>query len=181
MSSSKSELDKNILSVLIDDKYFENECENYTLHREDGSNRYLAVCKSKFDDAVSLICTLPSVTKNIYVTVTDGDAKVVRRVLATLEDYERDDAIRLGNVLLFDDPMLKSRMICGVILLPANVFNVLGDLPGKLNIDSVEFQFIAVVFLTDEENDIRRTQGHDALMDYFSSIDKDLISFGIAK
>jgi hypothetical protein len=178
---SNGSQDDAILSALIDERYFEDECDKYSVDRGDGSKRNLAVCKSKFDDAVKLVCTLPAVTKNIYVTVTEGDAKIVRRVLAVLEDFERDDAVRLGNVLLVDDPDLRANHICGVILLPGNVFNVLDHLPGKLTIDSVEYQFIAVVFLTNEENEIRRTRGHDALMDYWTEIDKDLISFGVSK
>ncbi len=160
------------------DNYFENSYECYSVDRDDGSSRYSAVCTSTFDTAVKLVCTLPSVTKNIYITITEGDAKVVRRILAVLEDLERSDVVRLGNVVLIDDPDLKANQICGVILLIGNVFNILDSLPNSQIIGSVEYHFIAVVFITDDENEIRRNRGHDGLMDYWTEIDKDLISFG---
>lgn len=179
MLVSKNSSDGAILLALNRDGYFENRYERYTFDRDDGSSRNSIVCMSTFDSAVKLVCTLPSVTKNIYVTVTEGDANVVCRVLAVLEDFERIDAVKLGNVVLIDDPDLKANQICGVILLPGRVFNVLDYLPNNQIIDSVEYYFIAVVFLTDEENEIRRSRGHDALMDYWTEIDKDLISFGV--
>lgn len=181
MMISDEKVRNAVLSTLINESYFDSNCDHYSIERPDGSLRSLAVCQSTFDESVKLVCTLPSVTKSVYVTVTDGDDKAVRRVLALLEDLERDGAIRLGNVLLIDDPELMANQLCGVILLPAQVFNVLEHLPKTLTIGSIELQYIAVVFLTNEENEIRRTRGHDALMDYWTEIDKDLISFGAAR
>lgn len=179
MLVSKNKNEGAILLALNSDNYFENSYERYSVNRDPDPSHYSAVCMSTFDTAVNLVCTLPTVTRNIYVTVTEGDTNVVRRVLAVLEDFERVDAVRLGNVVLIDDPDLRAKQICGVILLPGNVFNVLDNLPNSQIIDSVEYYFVAVVFLTDEENEIRRNLGHDALMDYWTEIDKDLINFGI--
>ncbi len=97
MLVSKNSSDSAILLALNRDRYFENRYERYTFDRDDGSSRNSIVCMSTFDTAVKLVSTLPSITKNIYVTVTEGDANVVCRVFALLEDFERIDAVRLGN------------------------------------------------------------------------------------
>ena len=60
-----------------------------------------------------------------------------------------------------------------------SIFNAQGWSNLSARQQSVEYYFVAVVFLTDEENEIRRNRGHDALMDYWTEIDKDLIGFGI--
>ena len=99
-------------------------------------------------------------------------------MLGTTEDEELTGPVVMGNVILYDDPDLKKRNICGVILLAHNVFTALEHLPPTLLVNDVLYKFISVVFLTNPEHLIWKEQGHDVLMDHYTSINKDLLQFG---
>ncbi|MCA1854514.1 hypothetical protein LE190_01045 [Massilia oculi] len=149
---------------------------------EDQSDRrqYTVVYPCEFDDMARLIFTLPTITRNIYVTVSDGDAVLVRRVLGTAESQELEAGIVPGNVLLLDDPRLAAHGIRGVIFLLSNLFNCLDNLPAAIACDGETYPVLSVAFLTGEEHRIWKEAGHDALMDHWAAAGKDLIAFGRA-
>lgn len=180
MTFLNSELVQKIFSTIVNDDYFEIDCQAFHLEGFDGRKRHSVMCKCKFDTKANLFVSLPTVTKNIYVTITAGDASLVRQVIATLEDQELESCVCVGNVQLFEEPALRRHMICGVILLKGNLFNALEHLPDELTVGSTDYQLVSVVFLTEAEYEIWKTDGHDGLMDYFEEIDKDLISFGVS-
>jgi hypothetical protein len=87
----------------------------------------------------------------------------------------------LGNVLLLDFLELRERDIVGLILLPPNTANVLSHLPLDITVGDTEYRFLLVVFLSNMEHEVRKTKGHDALMDLFDNTNKDLVSFGTTR
>lgn len=167
-----------ITSLLTKEHPFETEGDLFYLEGNDGEKRYQAVFKSTFDDSVNLICSLPTITQNIYVTVSDGDPALIRRIVATIEDTERESAVLLGNLLALNDPILRNRNIYGVLFLPASEFNALEGLPSKICTKEKEFKFLAVIFLSKEELEIWEERGHDALIDHFIAVERDIVSFG---
>jgi hypothetical protein len=156
----------------------QDECEIYSFEDSQGKKHYQGVALSKVDSNIACVFSLPTITKNIYITLSDGDTAVVRRVLAMLEEVEIEDSVALGNVLLLDSVELQTHNIVGVILLPINVSNALNCLPAVIPIEKVEYTVLLVVFLTQAEHHLWVTQGHDALMDLFSGEGKDLVAFG---
>ena len=166
-----------IFPVILQQDYFEDACEVHSLEGDDGKKRHHAICQCKFDSSARLVFSLPEHTKNVYITITDGDTKVIRRVMATLQDLEEYSEVTTGNVVLLNDPILKEAALCGVILLPGSVFNALDHLPDEVTVSAQNFRLLAVVFLTDQEHELWQTQGHDALIDHYSQTDKDLIKF----
>ena len=133
---------------------------------------------SKWSRNDACVFSLPTDTRNVYVTVSNGDTTVIRRVLSALEEIEVQSTVKLGNVALLDSPELRARKIVGVLLLPPHASNALNHLPLQITIRDVVYRFMLVVFLTEREHDLWKTAGHNALMDFFSSSDKDLVAFG---
>jgi hypothetical protein len=171
-------LKAKLVNEVLKSDLFAGSCEFFSLEGSDGIKRFQAETVSKADDQIAAIFTIPTTTHNVYATVTDGDRKLVRRILATIEDTERESAVNPGGVLLFDDPELKARDIVGVIFLPVSASNVLDYLPDKVLVDGAEYRFLLVVFLRGDEHETWKKYGHDSLMDLFEQEDKDLISFG---
>jgi len=78
----------------------------------------------------------------------------------------------------FNAPELQERNIVGVVVLSPRASNILRYLPDAITVRDVQYRFLLVVFLSKEEHEVWKAQGHDALMDLFTTTDKDLISFG---
>jgi len=167
-----------IIHSVLSEQALRPECEVLSFQGENGSKRYQAVALSKDDANIACIFSLPTKARNIYVTVSDGDRAVLRRVLATLEDMEEESPILLGNVLQLDSSELRERNIVGLILLPPNTSNLLSHLPLDMSVGDIQYRFLLVVFLSRTEHEVWKSKGHDALMDFFTDTDKDLVSFG---
>jgi len=165
------------VDAVLSSDFFVESCEFFSLEGNDGSKRFLAMTACKSNDQIVVIFTIPTSASNVYITVTDGDRKLIRQVLATIEDFERDGTVRLGGVMLLDDPGLRSHDIVGVIFLPVNTSNILDYLPDKIVVEGVEHRFLLVVFLRSDEHEIWRKYGHDSLMDFFKQNGKDLVLF----
>jgi hypothetical protein len=169
---------KEIASALVSEHPFEKDGDLLSFEAEDSQKRYQAVFKSTFDPSVNLFCSLPTVTRNIFVAVSDGPALLLRRALATAEDIERSSDVRLGNVLPLDDPELNENGIAGLLFLQGSVFNALEGLPDEIWLGGNVFKFLSVIFLTRNELKIWGQEGHDALMDHFLEVERDIVSFG---
>lgn len=178
MSALNIQLKAKIIHTVLDSNLFGDDCDIFSFEREDGVKRYQGESAYKFSPEMNVIFSIPTDCRNIYITVSDGDNHIIRKVLATLEDIESESSLKLGNVQLFNSPELISRNICGVILLPINTSNILDFLPEHIICDQDDYRFLLVVFISEKEHLIWKQNGHDALMEYFSAIDKDLISFG---
>ena len=178
MEAAHEQTSREIISTLVRDEYFDGECDKYYLEGFDGRRRHSAISRCKFLETANLIFSLPTVTENIYVTITDGDPSLIAQVMATLEDMELTGEVALGNVKLFEDAALRKHGVCGVLLLNADLFPALHYLDASVPIVSVDYKFISVVFLTDEDHAYGKAHGHDALMDYFVERQKDVYTFG---
>jgi Suppressor of fused protein (SUFU) len=132
-----------------------------------------------FLDSERVVFTLPSFSKSVFVALCRGSAKRVARLLANLEDYERERSIQLGlgEVVVTPDQLVEqigSLEAHAVILLRTATAIDCAQVPDCEIIDGRETSFLLVLPLSAEEYEIRRRLGHDALMDKFQIDGKDI-------
>lgn len=169
-----------IVNEVISNDILNDDCNLYYFEREDGIKRYQAVSTLHDNPNVRVIFSIPNDMNNIYITVSDGDASLIRQLFATLEDIEGHEKFGIGCVQLFDDICLIENNIKAVILLPVTTSNILNYLPHEFEVDKVNYNFNLVVFLSTNEYLEWKIKGHDALIDYFIENEKDLIAFNLS-
>jgi hypothetical protein len=130
-----------IVDTVLSMQSLRPECELFSFEGENGERRQQVVALSKEDENGACVFSLPTNGRNIYVTVLDGDRGVLRRVLATLEDMEKESSILLGNILLLNSPELLERDIVGLILLPPSISNILSGLPLDISVGATQYRF----------------------------------------
>lgn len=173
-----SRLAASIIDTVSLDDYFDDSFDRFHLEGLDGRRRHSLAARCGFDDSACLYATVPTVTRNVYLTISDGAGSTIRRVLATLEDMEAEGSVLPGHVVLFDDPALAKAGYHGVLLALPRIFNALGHVPETMAVQDAHYRLLAVLFLTGEEHLVWRDQGHDALMDHFAATRRDIIQFG---
>ncbi|MBF4454756.1 hypothetical protein IRT38_04995 [Acinetobacter sp. SK-43] len=178
--SDMERIRSTIVNMVISNDIFNDDCNIYYFEKEDGTKRHQAVSTLRDDVNLHVIFSIPTNTHNIYITVSDGDASLIRQLFATLEDIEGHERIGIGCVQLFDDTRLIENDVRGIILLPIITSNILNFLPTQLEINEVNYNFILVVFLSTKEYQQWKTKGHDALIDYFIENKKDLVAFDLS-
>ncbi len=168
-----------IISRVLNNQHIADECENY--HSEFGSNNqqyFQSVSRIEPDDDLFVIFATPTKTKSVFITVSDGDKKLIRRVLSNLEEMELEGkSFNYRSVIRFEDAELKKNAICAVAILPLSVSGILCDLEESFVIGSNEYIFRLVVFLSEKEYSLWKDHGFDSLMSYFDETDKDLLTF----
>ncbi|WDE05507.1 hypothetical protein SG34_000725 [Thalassomonas viridans] len=169
-------LNAKIIEMVLAIDLVESECDLFRLEDHFGTTYRQAV--AKVDDEISVVFSLPQgKTSNIYILASDGQTDLLRNILANIEESEKETNIALGNLLLLNSEELIKRDICGVIFLPVDISNVLDSLPNNFCFENNEYKFLLVTFITNEEHQVWKNKGHDALMDYFTDNDKDLLLF----
>lgn len=168
----------SIVECVLSGSSVEDHCDIFSFESDGGRKHYQAVARCKAGVNAACFFTLPTSGQNVYVTMSDGDLLVVRRVLAAFEEAEAEGTVRLGNVLLLDASELRDRGLVGAILLPPSVSNMLHDLPLTKTVCGRLYSFLLVTFLSEREHAVWKEQGHDALMELFASDEKDLVAFG---
>lgn len=129
------------------------------------------------DDEINFVFNLPSSGGHIFLTVTDGEEAEIKKIVATLEDYELSGTkLAVGNYVAIPSEYLERNGRVGIVLLKMETIGVLRDFPEFLKLGEVQYHFVLVVFISHEEYEFKKKFGHDALMDRFSKEDKDLIS-----
>ena len=76
-------LHAKIISAVLENPYGVDECERYRFEDDEGNNYHQAVVK--LADGVSIIFTLPTKARHIFLLAGDGDVGLLRRVLANIE------------------------------------------------------------------------------------------------
>ena len=169
-----------IVNTVISNDIFNDDCNLYYFEKENGTKRHQAVSTLRDDVNLHVIFSIPTNTRYIYITVSDGDANLIRKLFATLEDIEGHEQIGIGCVQLFDDTRLIENDVRGIILLPIITSDILNFLPTQFEINEVNYNFILVVFLSTKEYQQWETKGYDALIDYFIENEKDLVAFDLS-
>lgn len=123
-----------------------------------------------------LAFNLPTHSRTVFFAFNDSGLKPVGRVLANLEDYERETSteLGLGEVVVLPDQDISSTAPYAVLLLPTETAPVLSGVPHVQQIDGEPIHFCLAVPLSREEHELRRREGHDALIDLFERTRKSL-------
>jgi len=132
-----------------------------------------------FFESERVVFTLPSFSSSVFVALCRGAEKNVARLLANLEDYERERSIQLGlgEVVVTPDKLIGRAgglEAHAVILLRTATAIDCAQIPDSEIVDGRETSFFLVLPLSAEECEIRRRLGHDALMDKFQVDGKDI-------
>ncbi len=129
------------------------------------------------DEAVFLVATLPRYTNTVFVALTRGQEMEVARLLANLEDYERENMMhmQLGEVAGQPHASEVAEFIPhATILMPIATADILQSIPPVTTITGQEVRFMLVLPLSKKELECRNTLGHDAMIDMFQKEGKSL-------
>ena len=128
-------------------------------------------------EQVEIVFNLPSYSDSVFLAVNRSDPKVTARVLANLEDYERESRVRLelGDVVLLSNESDSDvKLPFAVILLRTASSLDLSSVPDRLLLGGREARFFLAMPLSEPEWLLRGEKGHDALIDTFVEKDKSL-------
>lgn len=129
------------------------------------------------DQEVRIVFTLPSYSSSVFLALTRTRPGETARLLANLEDYERESSLGLGLGEVIKTPQLAQRdpeTPFSVILLRTTTSLDCAEVPDRQEIDGKPMSFFLAVPLTKAEWELRRQFGHDALMDKFQTEGKQL-------
>jgi hypothetical protein len=129
------------------------------------------------DEAAFLVATLPRYTSTVFVALTRSGEVEVAKLLANLEDLERENGmlLYLGDVIGHsDEPAATAFPPCATILMPIATSALLRSIPQTTTLTGQEVRFVMVLPLSQKELECRNTQGHDAMIDMFQREGKSL-------
>ncbi|MBY0248873.1 MAG: hypothetical protein K2Q17_14515, partial [Nitrospiraceae bacterium] len=149
----------------------------FSLSGQFAGKYHVAHAAIKTVEKARIVFTLPSYSHSVFLALTRINATETARLLANLEDYERESAhnLRLGEVVVTPDQVLQGyEMPFAVILLRTATSSECSRVPDHHEIDGKQTFFFLVTPLTRTEWEIRRKSGHDVLMNNFEASRKDL-------
>lgn len=129
------------------------------------------------DRTARVVFTLPSYSHSVFLALTRTKLNETARILANLEDYERESSMQLGLgevVLTPEQAQDGGDTPHAVILLRTATSLDCAKVPDSQTIDGRQTLFFLAVPLTKDEWELRRQHGHDALMDQFQDDEKEL-------
>lgn len=131
------------------------------------------------DEKLSLVFNLPTLVPKLFAMVTEGDPEKLTRILAHIEEVDfKKKSISNSHIIRFDDEYLLANNKIGVLILNADVSPVLAALPNPIVFEEDTITPYLVVLINSHEYRIWKNEGNDALMEYFSEIDKNLVAIG---
>ena len=170
-------LHANILHVLMENPLFEDNSHLLSFS-ENGEKLMCAYIRGEEDKSICAVFNLPTVTDKLFLTVSDGDPEKIARVMAHLEETDVTNCLHKTDICRFDYSYLQDHNKIGVMLLSIKVSPVFDDLKDEMVFSGKKIKPFLVVFISQEEYDYWKKFGLNALMDYFSENDKDLVSIG---
>lgn len=131
------------------------------------------------DQPARLVFSLPSYSRSVFLALTWTKPSETARLLANLEDYERESSLQLGlgEVVITPDQVRgDGDTPYAVMLLRTATSLDCAKVPDSQVLDGKQTFFFLVVPLTRAEWELRRQHGHDALMSQFQAGKKELFS-----
>jgi len=112
----------------------------------------------------------------VFVALTDKDPTIVARILANLEDLEREKGLHLhpGEAIIIPDASPASGGPYAVLLLRTATLTDAAALPDTTEIAGRFTSFSLAIPLHKAEHDFRAEHGHDELMSQFEKDGKGL-------
>ena len=139
----------------------------------DFRGQFVAVAAKVGTAGERIVFNLPTYSTDVFVGLTDKDPKAVALILANLEDYERENGLRLrlGEAVVI--PTSTEAPFAVLLLRPATLLDA-AALPDAAEIAGRPTAFLLAVPLSREEYDFRAAHGHDGLLDHFEEVGKSL-------
>ena len=129
------------------------------------------------DQAGFLVATLPRYTSTVFMALTTGRELEVAKLLANLEDLERENAkpLHVGGVIGHPGDSAGTEFPPpATILMPVTISGVLGSIPQVTTLGGQEVRFVMALPLSQKELECRNTRGHDAMINMFEQEGKSL-------
>ncbi len=166
-----------VISGVLGVEHARDEAELFHYVVDEDKALHQGVAQVVPDDDLRIVFTIPVETTSIFITVTDGDVSLVRRVLANLEEMERDGTVLgVGEVVRFEGSDLEQHGIAAVVLLPLSVSGILCGLEETFEHEERSYCFYLVAFLSLAEYGIWKAHGQEKLMSHLDNVDKDLLT-----
>lgn len=139
----------------------------------DFSGKFVAAAAKVGTAGEHVVFNLPTYSTDVFVGLTGKDPKAVALILANLEDYERENGLRLrlGEGVVI--PTSTEAPFAVLLLRPATLLDA-AALPDTAEIAGRPTAFLLAVPLSKEEYDLRAAHGHDRLLDHFEEVGKSL-------
>jgi hypothetical protein len=126
----------------------------------------------------SLVMTLGSYAPRIFFAVTQTRAFPLARMLANLEDLERQmGALEAGHIVNFEGGDEEWNDYTAALLLPPNAMGGFAAFPEEHRFRDARFTFSLVTPLTRDEIAFRESQGHEALLQRMTEQRRDIVAF----
>ena len=135
----------------------------------------IGVVEGKSSDRI--VFSIPQYNDSVFFALTRSDASHVARILANLEDYERETGNKLNFGEIIDIPASNEKMddLCSsVMILRTATAPYLRNVPDKEVIGGNEINFLFAIPLSRDEVIFRNNFGHDRLMDEFAKTSKNI-------
>jgi len=129
------------------------------------------------DRTARIVFNLPNYSHSVFLALTRQDPIETARVLANLEDYQRERSLqfRLGEAVVLQDQWPgHSNAPHAALLLRASTSSDCKNVPDSHDISGTDTSFFLVVPLTAEEIKLRNLRGYDALITDFIVGDKGI-------
>lgn len=170
-------LQGRIVAEILAGPELEDHCDLHHYSDGDGSVFHLATVRCTGAPEIKLVFNVPLQTATIFVSATDGDADLLGVVIANLEEQERKGRrMTIGSVIAFSASRLGEAGVAGVVLLEPSTLNLLCHLPVQLDVDNKSYRFLLVVYLSAAELKLWQSEGFDALMPHFDTIERDVVA-----
>ena len=145
---------------------------------DDGGSHFAGIVSAQSDPSLSTVFSLPNQTGHLFLTLSDGDAVSLARVLAHLDECDASGEIHQSHVVRFDYEYLVENGYVGVYLCAPVVSPLFKQLKEPMVFESNTAHPTLVIFITESEYEIWKNRGSDGLLDHFDEAEKDLVTFG---
>lgn len=173
-------LKAEIVYRVLDNEHINDECEFYEASFDNDENNYIhAKANIIPDDDLKVYFSIPHDTQNIFITVSDGASNTIRKIIGNIEQIDISDLsyFTRQRVVRFDNAELNKEGVFGIALLPLSVSGILDTIEECFDFNEINYCFRLVTMLSESEIKVWEREGFDALMAFFDSGEKDLLTF----
>jgi Suppressor of fused protein (SUFU) len=131
------------------------------------------------DDPINFVFSFPLRNDDCYFTLTDGDASEVSKEIASIQEYNENNAhLCDGHTVPTKNSYFNNAgWISHLITISAIAYD---DLPNTMNIDGKTIRLHLVIPLSEVEYDVKLNNGYDELLDFFEKNERDIVGFNCA-
>lgn len=147
-------------------------------HPDLGKPQRVAVFTARDERGLTLVSTLGSLSRRLFMAVADADPVTLAEVVARAEYHDaRRGGVAVGDTMRLAVPVLKARGWVALLFGVAAMLELLASFPRRLRIAGTEYLPTLCIPLDAEEYDCRRRQGVNALIGRLHATRRNLVSF----